>query len=57
VYSLNPIVGVIEGYRAALLGTEVPWMFIVPGMFTSAVLVLGGLLYFHRMEKVFVDVI
>lgn len=57
VYSLNPIVGVIEGYRAALLGTEVPWMFIVPGIVTCIMLVIGGLLYFHRMEKVFVDVI
>jgi len=57
IYSMNPIVGVIEGYRAALLGTDVPWEFIVPGMITSVVLLLGGLLYFHRMEKVFVDVI
>ena len=56
-YSLNPIVGVIEGFRATLLGTEVPWTFIVPGMITSALLVIGGLLYFHRMEKIFVDVI
>ena len=57
VYSLNPIVGVIEGYRATLLGLPIPWEFIVPGMITSIILVLGGLLYFHRMEKVFVDVI
>ena len=57
VYSLNPIVGVIEGYRACLLGTEIPWQFILPGIFTSTVLVFGGLLYFHRKEKVFVDVI
>jgi len=57
VYSLNPIVGVIEGYRACLLGTDIPWMFILPGIITSVVLVVGGLLYFHRMEKVFVDVI
>ena len=57
VYSLNPIVGVIEGYRACLLGTEIQWMFILPGIITSVVLVVGGLLYFHRMEKVFVDVI
>jgi lipopolysaccharide transport system permease protein len=57
IYSLNPIVGVIEGFRACLLGTDIPWMFIVPGIFTSVILVVGGLLYFHRMEKVFVDVI
>lgn len=57
LYSLNPIVGVIEGYRATLLGIEIPWMFIVPGIVTNVILVVGGLLYFHRMEKVFVDVI
>jgi len=57
VYSLNPIVGVIEGFRACLLGTDVPWMFVLPGILTSILLVVGGLLYFHRMEKVFVDVI
>lgn len=57
VYSLNPVVGVIEGYRACLLGTDIPWMFILPGIFTCVLLVVGGLLYFHRMEKVFVDVI
>jgi lipopolysaccharide transport system permease protein len=56
-YSLNPIVGVIEGFRACLLGTEVPWTFILPGLTTSILIVVGGLLYFHRMEKVFVDVI
>ena len=57
VYSLNPIVGVIEGFRACLLGTEIPWIFILPGLLTSVLIVVGGLLYFHRMEKVFVDVI
>ena len=57
VYSLNPVVGVIEGFRACLLGGEIPWMFILPGIITSVLLVVGGLLYFHRMEKVFVDVI
>lgn len=57
IYSLNPIVGVIEGFRACLLGTDIPWVFILPGLVSSVFLVLGGLLYFHRMEKVFVDVI
>jgi lipopolysaccharide transport system permease protein len=57
VYSLNPIVGVIEGFRASVLGTEIPWMFILPGIATSVILIVGGLLYYHRMEKVFVDVI
>jgi lipopolysaccharide transport system permease protein len=57
IYSLNPIVGVVEGFRACLLGTQIPWVFIWPGMLTTAVLLITGILYFKRMEKVFVDVI
>ena len=57
IYSLNPIVAVIEGYRACLLGTPMPWLFILPGLFTTITLLLGGALYFRRMERVFVDVI
>jgi len=57
LYSLNPIVGVVEGYRACLLGTPMPWEFIVPGMVTSIILVLTGAIYFRRMERVIVDVI
>ena len=57
IYSLNPIVGVIEGYRACLLGTPMPWLFILPGLFTAIILLLGGAFYFRRMERVFVDVI
>jgi len=57
LYSLNPIVGVIEGMRASLLGTAIPWEFIVPGMIVSAVIFLYGAWYFRHMEKIFVDVI
>lgn len=57
IYSLNPIVGVIEGYRACLLGTPMPWHYIWPGMITTVFLVVGGALYFKRMERVFADVI
>jgi lipopolysaccharide transport system permease protein len=57
LYSLNPIVTVIEGYRSCLLGTPMQWTFIWPGIVTGVLLVLGGALYFRRMERVFVDVI
>jgi lipopolysaccharide transport system permease protein len=57
LYSLNPIVGVIEGFRACLLGTPIPWLFILPGILTSFFLLLGGALYFKKMEWLFVDVI
>ena len=56
-YSLNPIVAVIEGFRATILGTPMPWNYIWPGVVTSILLVISGLIYFRRMEKVFVDVI
>lgn len=56
-YSLNPVVGVIEGFRAALLGGAVPWAFILPGVVMTVVLLISGAIYFRRMERVFVDVI
>lgn len=57
LYSLNPIVAVIEGFRACLLGTEIPWEFIFPGTIVSILLLVSGAMYFRRMERVFVDVI
>ena len=57
IYSLNPIVGVIEGFRACLLGTPIPWSTIWPGMITAILVLITGALYFKRMERVFVDVI
>jgi lipopolysaccharide transport system permease protein len=57
IYSLNPIVGVIEGYRSCLLGTAIPWAYIWPGIISIFILLISGALYFRRMERVFVDVI
>jgi len=57
LYSLNPIVGVIEGFRAALLGTPIEWLFVLPGLATAVLLFVSGAIYFRRMERVFVDVI
>lgn len=56
-YSLNPIVGVIEGFRSCLLGTPFEWQYVLPGLLTSILVFLSGALYFRRMERVFVDVI
>lgn len=56
-YSLNPMVGVIEGFRSALLATHpIPWDLIVPGAVTSVVLFCFGALYFRRKERLFADV-
>lgn len=56
-YSFNPIVGVIEGFRACLLGSSIQWEFVLPGMFTCVVLLASGAMYFRRMERIVVDVI
>jgi len=56
-YSLNPIVGVVEGFRACLLGLPMPWQYILPGVATGVLLLVAGAIYFRRMERVFVDVI
>lgn len=57
LYALNPMVGVIEGFRAALLGTRaMPWSFIAIGAVVSVVLFATGMLYFRRKEHIFADV-
>lgn len=56
-YSLNPIVGVIEGLRSCLLGTTIQWPYIWPGILISFLLIISGALYFKRMERFIVDVI
>ena len=57
IYSLNPIVGIVEGFRACFLGTPMPWQYIIPGIITGLLLFFGGIIYFRRMERFFVDVI
>ncbi len=58
LYSLNPMVGVVEGFRWALLGIdalELVYLFLSSVMIL--LLLLGGLVYFRRMEDQFADVI
>ena len=57
IYSINPIVGIVEGFRACFLGTPMPWQYIIPGIITGLLLFFGGIIYFRRMERFFVDVI
>jgi lipopolysaccharide transport system permease protein len=57
IYALNPMVGVIEGFRAALLGTRpMPYGWIAMGTITAAILVATGAVYFRSREKLFADV-
>ena len=56
-YMLNPMAGVIEGFRAVLLGTgPVPWDAIGIAAGVSAIVFLAGVYYFRRTERLFADV-
>jgi len=58
LYGLNPMAGVIEGFRAALLGTRpMPWDLIAVGSVTALVVAVSGAFYFRRTERVFADVV
>jgi lipopolysaccharide transport system permease protein len=57
IYTINPMVGVIEGFRSALLGgSPMPWTWIMTGATSAVLILLSGLLFFRRREKVFADV-
>ncbi len=55
--ALNPMVGVVEGFRWCLLGGEPPMLALASTLVFALVLVSGGMLFFRRMERTFVDVI
>ena len=58
IYAINPMVGVVEGFRWALLGNSAPpGVMLVVSVTATALLLAGGLFYFRRMEKTFADII
>ena len=58
LYGLNPMAGVVEGFRWALLGkTEAPGPLLGVSVVVVTLLFVGGLFYFRRMEKTFADVV
>lgn len=58
LYGLNPMAGVVEGFRWALLGTEgVPGLMLVISALVVMLVLVSGLFYFRRMEKTFADVV
>ena len=58
VYGLNPMAGVVEGFRWALIGrTETPSLVLAASVPVVAVLLAGGIYYFRRMERSFADVV
>lgn len=58
VYALNPMVGIIDGFRWSLLGTKPPEpTAIVIGIVSSVVIFVAGAFYFRRTERDFADII
>ena len=57
VYAINPMVGVIEGFRASVLGTSpMPWDTLGLGLGMSLLILLLALVSFATLEKTFADV-
>jgi lipopolysaccharide transport system permease protein len=58
VYGLNPMAGVVRGFRWALLGTRTaPGPIIVVSSLASLLILAGGVFYFRRMERTFADLV
>ena len=54
---LNPVAGVIEGFRWALTGADWPGSAVFIALSTAAILLVAGILYFQRSERRFADII
>jgi lipopolysaccharide transport system permease protein len=58
VYGLNPMTGVVEGFRWALLGTDTaPGLMTIVSSVVALILLVSGAFYFRRMEQTFADVV
>jgi lipopolysaccharide transport system permease protein len=57
IYGLNPMAGVIQGFRYALLGTQPPSAMIAVSVAVVLALLVSGLIYFRRMERTFADMV
>lgn len=57
VYALNPMAGVIQGFRWALLGTNPPDLSLLVSIGVVLVLLVSGLFFFKRMERIFADIV
>ena len=58
VYGMNPMAGVVEGFRWALLGTDTaPGPMLIVSSVVALLLLVSGAFYFRRMENTFADVV
>ncbi|MDQ6672231.1 MAG: ABC transporter permease [Chloroflexota bacterium] len=56
LYGLNPMVGVIEGFRWVLLGTDPPQTLLLLSVVVSVLLLVTGAFYYRRAERTFADI-
>ncbi len=57
-YGLNPMAGVIEGFRWAVLGKSAPdWGMVAVSLVVVALMLVGGVMFFRRVERTFADLI
>ena len=57
LYSLNPLVGIIGGFRAAILGVELDWAALSVSAAVTLALLVFAAFAFRRMESLFADVV
>jgi lipopolysaccharide transport system permease protein len=58
LYGINPMAGVVEGFRWALLGTgTAPGLMIAASSIVAIIVLIGGAFYFRKIEKTFADVV
>ncbi len=57
LYGLNPMVGVIQGFRWALFGGAPPDLTLLVSVIVVIALFISGLFYFRHMEKTFADIV
>jgi lipopolysaccharide transport system permease protein len=58
IYGLNPMVGVVEGFRWALFGQgTAPGPILLLSSLAALAILVGGAFYFRRMERTFADIV
>ena len=57
IYSLNPLAGLIQGFRWSLIRGPAPDSMLLLSVITVSILLVTGIYYFRRVEKTFADVV
>ncbi|QDT47283.1 Teichoic acid translocation permease protein TagG [Symmachiella dynata] len=55
-YALNPLAGIIEGFRSVIFGTPFPWAMLCISTLSTAALLVYGVMYFRKTERRFADI-